>query len=248
MTKEQETVNRIITIINNDGFQIGSPLPSERKLSSQLNVSRNTVRNALRKLEAKGIIDIRIGSGCYLLCKYDYLLDWQENRDADLQVEVQKLLESRFLFEPSVAFLSAKNNNNIKELEKCLVRMSRAIIGMEKDVLAREDKEFRRILYYSSENRFLISTMNQLNTNNHLFFKIFDKLSEFEKDSVFADYVDILNGLKKEDAFFVKETVEKNILQMCKLLIKYTDLKMTELINDAIKIDENSTEQAIFPR
>ena len=250
MTKELETIKEIIAIINSDGFQNGSPLPSERKLAGQLHVSRNTVRNALRKLEARGIIDIRTGSGCYLLCKYGYFQDWLQNRDADSSVEIQNLLETRYSFEPSAAFLSAKkiNDNNIEELERCLIRLSQAIIGMEKDVLAKEEKEFRRILYYSSENRFLISTMNQLNTNDHLFFKIFDKLSEFEKDSVFADYVDILNGLKKEDAFFVKETVEKNILRMCELLIKYTDLKMPEIINDAIKMDENSTGHAISPR
>jgi len=125
------------------------------------------------------------------------------------------------------------------------IRLSQAIIGMEKEDITNADTEFRSIIYCSSGNRFLISTMNQLNTNNHLFFKTFNKLSEFEKDSVFADYVDILNGLKKEDAFFVKETVEKNILRMCELLIKYEDLKMPELITDAIKMNENRAGQAL---
>ena len=83
MTKELETIKEIIAIIDNDDFPRGSFLPSERKLASQLNVSRNTVRNALRKLEARGIIDIRKGSGCVLLCKYGYCQDWLENKDAD---------------------------------------------------------------------------------------------------------------------------------------------------------------------
>jgi len=250
MTKELETIKEIIAIISSDGFPNGSPLPSERKLASRLHVSRNTVRNALRKLEARGIIDIRTGSGCFLLCKYGYYQDWLENKDADSSVEIQNLLETRYSFEPSAAFLSAKkiNDNNIKELERCLIRLSQAIIGMEKEDITNEEAEFWRIIYCSSGNRFLISTMNQLNTNNRLFFKIFDKLSEFEKDLVFADYVDILNGLKKEDAFFVKETVKKNILRMCGLLIKYDNLKMPELITDAIKMNENRTGQAISSR
>jgi GntR family transcriptional regulator, transcriptional repressor for pyruvate dehydrogenase complex len=247
MTKEIETIKEIIAIINSDDFQNGSPLPSERKLSSKLNVSRNTVRNALRKLEARGMIDIRKGSGCFLLCKYGYCQDWLEDKDADSSVEIQNLLETRYAFEPSAFFLSAKriDNNNIKELEKCLIRLSQAIIGKEKADITNVDTEFRRIIYCSSKNRFLIFTMNQLNTNNHLFFNTFDQLSEFERDSVFADYVDILNGLKKKDAFFVKETVEKNILRMCKLLIKYEDLKMPELISDAIKKNENRAGQAL---
>lgn len=240
MGKEQETIKKIIAIIDNDDFQISSRLPSERKLSSRLNVSRNTVRNALRKLEAQGIVDIRTGSGCYLLCKYDYFQDWLENRDADSPLEIQNLIEARFLFEPSAGFLSAKKigSANIKKLEKCLVRISKATIGMEKKVIAGEDAEFRRIIYYSSKNRFLISTMNQLNDNNYLFFQIFDQLSKFEKDSIFADYVEVLNGLKKRDAFLVKETIKKNILRVCELLIKHADLKMPDIISDAIKMNK----------
>jgi len=240
MLKEQEATKKIITIINADDFQVGSRLPSERKLSSRLNVSRNTVRNALRKLEARGMVDIRTGSGCYLLCKYDYSHDWLKNRKADSPVEIQKLLEARFLFEPSAIFLSAKKIGpaNIKKLERCLVRISKAIIGMGKKVIAGEDAEFRRIIYYSSGNRFLVSTMNQLNANNYLFFQIFDQLSKFEKDSIFADYVEILNGLKKRDAFLAKETIKKNILRVCELLVKHADLKMPELIIDAIKMNK----------
>ena len=247
MTKELETIKEIIAIIDNDDFPRGSFLPSERKLASQLNVSRNTVRNALRKLEARGIIDIRKGSGCVLLCKYGYCQDWLENKDADSSVELLNLLETRYLFEPSAVFLSAKgiDDNNIKELEECLIRMSQAFIGMEIENLTNLDTDFRRIIYCSSRNRFLIFTMNQLSMNNHELFRIFDQLSEFEKDSVFADYVEILNGLKKRDASYAKKTVENNILRMCEFLTKHTGLKMPELITDAIKMNKNNTGQAI---
>ncbi len=250
MTKELEIIKEIIAIIDKDDFPRGSSLPSERKLASQLNVSRNTVRNALRKLEARGIIDIRKGSGCYLLCKYGYIQDWLENKDSDSSVEIQNLLETRYLFEPSAVFLSAKriDDNNIKELEECLIRLSQAIIGMEIENIANIDTDFRRIIYCSSGNRFLVFTMNQLTINNHHLFRVFDQLSEFEKDSVFADYVEILNGLKKRDASNVKKTVENNILRMCEFFFRYTDFKMPELITDAIKMNENSTAQTLSSR
>jgi len=247
MTKELETIKGIIAIINSDSFQNGSSLPSERKLSSRLNVSRNTVRNALRKLEARGIIDIRKGSGCFLLCKYGYCQDWLGDEVADSSVEIQNLLETRYLFEPSAVFLSAKkiDDNNIKELEECLIRMSQAIIGMEIENLTNLDTDFRRIIYCSSRNRFLIFTMNQLNMHSHQLFRVFEQLSEVEKDSVFADYVEILNGLKKRDASHAKLTVENNILRMCKYLTEHMGLKMPEMITNAIKINKNNTGQAI---
>lgn len=125
--------------------------------------------------------------------------------------------------------------------------MSQAIIGMEIENIANIDTDFRRIIYCSSGNRFLVFTMNQLTINNHQIFRVFDQLSEFEKDSVFADYVEILNGLKKRDASHVKKTVESNILRMCELLVRYTDLQMPEIITDAIKMKENSTGHAGLP-
>lgn len=45
---------------------IGSPLPPERKLAAELNVSRNTIVRALGELEAEGLITGKMGSGRYV--------------------------------------------------------------------------------------------------------------------------------------------------------------------------------------
>lgn len=56
------------TLLRDGELQPGSRLPSERDLSAQLGVSRLTVREALRTLEAHGILDIRRGAtgGAYV--------------------------------------------------------------------------------------------------------------------------------------------------------------------------------------
>lgn len=48
-------------------FEKGARLPSERELASQLNVSRTTLREALIALEIEGLVEIRVGSGVYVL-------------------------------------------------------------------------------------------------------------------------------------------------------------------------------------
>lgn len=55
-------------LLRDGELRTGSRLPSERDLSSQLGVSRLTVREALRTLEAHGIIEIRRGAtgGAYV--------------------------------------------------------------------------------------------------------------------------------------------------------------------------------------
>ena len=45
-------------------LQVGERLPSERELGEQFNVSRTVVREAVRALVAKGVIEVRSGSEC----------------------------------------------------------------------------------------------------------------------------------------------------------------------------------------
>src|SRR5262245_28566351 len=44
-------------------LQVGDRLPSERELGEQFGVSRTVVREAVRALVAKGVIEVRSGSG-----------------------------------------------------------------------------------------------------------------------------------------------------------------------------------------
>lgn len=53
-------------IILKDRLQPGDKLPSERYLSEKLNVSRSSVREALRAMELLGIINTRRGEGTFL--------------------------------------------------------------------------------------------------------------------------------------------------------------------------------------
>jgi len=239
MKKELKVIKEIIGIISSDDFEIGSALPSERKLSALFGVSRNTIRSALRKLEARAILDIRTGSGCYLLCKHGYVQDWLRNSDFDSIEETQNIIDARYLFEPNAFFFSAKkiDKKNICTLKNCLVRLGQAIIAVKKEDIAKEDTEFRRIIYCSSKNGFLIFTMNHLITMNQWFFNILDQLNETERDKIFSDYVGILKGLEQKNPFLVKETVKGNILRMCELLIKYTDIQLSEVIKDAIEME-----------
>ena len=48
-------------------FPVGSRLPAERELATQLGVSRPTVREALIALEVEGRLRIRVGSGIYVI-------------------------------------------------------------------------------------------------------------------------------------------------------------------------------------
>lgn len=58
--------NRIQELIRDEHIAGGERLPSERDLSTKLNVSRASLREALIALELSGVIEVRGGSGVYV--------------------------------------------------------------------------------------------------------------------------------------------------------------------------------------
>ncbi|TVT81295.1 FadR/GntR family transcriptional regulator [Pseudomonas sp. H3(2019)] len=59
--------------INNGAWSVGQRLPTEPELATELGISRNTVREAMRVLAFSGLIEIRQGDGSYLRAVVDPL-------------------------------------------------------------------------------------------------------------------------------------------------------------------------------
>jgi DNA-binding FadR family transcriptional regulator len=62
----EDVVQQLQTLISSGRLEPGDQLPSERALSDQLAVSRTSVREALRILEARGMIEARPGQGLFV--------------------------------------------------------------------------------------------------------------------------------------------------------------------------------------
>ncbi|MCT4707771.1 GntR family transcriptional regulator [Enterobacteriaceae bacterium H11S18] len=65
----KEVVNLLKSRISSPGCAVGDMLPSEKELAELYNVSRNTLRKALKVLENEGLIERRHGSGTFLRSK-----------------------------------------------------------------------------------------------------------------------------------------------------------------------------------
>ena len=63
----RQIADQIRALIKSGEFPAGSRLPPERDLARQLGVSRPSVREALIALEVEGMVEVRIGSGIYVL-------------------------------------------------------------------------------------------------------------------------------------------------------------------------------------
>jgi GntR family galactonate operon transcriptional repressor len=129
-------------------------------LEAELDVSKTVVREALRVLKAKGLVDARQKRGTCVQPRAEWrLLDpdvirWQFGGRADAQL-LDDLAEVRGIFEPASARLAAvrHDEDDIAALERALELMSAAAAGRGNAVEA--DLAFHRALLASTHNELL---------------------------------------------------------------------------------------------
>lgn len=152
-------VEQISALIETGTLKAGDQLPSERELVEQLNVGRATVREALRILEAQGVISVRPGKGAIVtgdvsrISGQDAMLLWlQENAD-----EILDLLEIREALERRAAFLAARRSDGrvILEMQEILREAERCVAEDNINQLGYVDHQFHRLLAKASGNQIL---------------------------------------------------------------------------------------------
>lgn len=99
----------VIDLIRERGLQPGDRLPAARELADIFAVATPTMREALRKLQATGVIDIRHGSGIYVLRAEQRLVMTNPGYGNLESHTILQILEARVLVEPHLAELAAQN-------------------------------------------------------------------------------------------------------------------------------------------
>lgn len=116
-----EVYDQLISLISKGRLRPGEQLPPERVLARDLKVSRQTIREALKKAETKGLISVRQGEGTFVLSAVS---DWMEAPLVLMMTEevkrVYEFLEIRKLIEVWCARKAAEvgTSNDLKNWKK----------------------------------------------------------------------------------------------------------------------------------
>lgn len=147
------TSEKIIQYINHNGLYSGKKLPNEYDLSELLGVSRNTVREAIRALAARNILEIRRGAGTFISSKQgipDDPLGFSFVKDK--KKLALDLMQIRFILEPETAALAAQNaeSDEVEILEKICLDLETLIKTGEDYV--QKDMHFHEQIAQCSKN------------------------------------------------------------------------------------------------
>ena len=125
---------RLRTQILGGAFAPGEPLPAERDLVAETGLSRGSVREALRILEAEGLLQTRPGRyGGSVVClpTADLFARQVGSFAKGRGVSFDTLIEAREALEPTLAELAARHRGeaDLRELDRIDARMEAAIEG-----------------------------------------------------------------------------------------------------------------------
>ncbi|MEW2167782.1 FadR/GntR family transcriptional regulator [Streptomyces sp. NPDC007084] len=147
----------VMQLILDRGLPAGSPLPTETELMNDLGVSRNSVREALKALQALDIVEIRHGYGTYvgeasMTPLVDGLTFRTLARPDDPTGALAEILQVREVLEEGLISRVAEllTEDEFDRLETIVARMETA--AREGRSFPELDSEFHELLYASLGN------------------------------------------------------------------------------------------------
>ncbi len=180
----------------------GERLMPERDLAAQLGVSRPTIRNAISRLVATGILENRQGKGTFVRQSFSRANNPLAIAMGAPESSLQDLLEVRMGLECNAAALAAQraNDEDIHVLENCLQEIQQEVLlgrlGAEADV------SFHMAISYATKNPAQVHIMK--NFYDFLFLGIEENLlhlyeKQTEIENIREHHTDIVNAIRNHD-------------------------------------------------
>lgn len=205
-----KVIEYVKKLLLNDQLRTGDKLPTERELSQILELSRNSIREALRTMENMGMVESHQGSGNYLvgnigksftdslsmmvlMKRVDYLEISQLRRGIEIQaltLAINKITEE-----------------NLHNLNKVLNKMD-ACSEKQEAVL---DKEFHYAIVCACKNELMISIMQALSyTCEEFIDHILRQTLKSKKDILMNLHRKIFKSLVEKDLLIGIEAINEH--------------------------------------
>ncbi|MGQ9455886.1 MAG: FadR/GntR family transcriptional regulator [Armatimonadota bacterium] len=204
-----QVMEAVKSYILDNNLQPGDRLPTEKELTANLGVSRNILREALKSLEAVGLISIKVGDGMYV-SDFDYssVVTHISFALARNRQELEYFVEARLVTEVGVLDFVVEriSDSDIEMLEECNRRVESADTIEER---AQADLDFHKGLLAIAGN----PVLNEFGSFLGRFFAETQVLTSHHHTQVTASaHRALIDALRRRDARGAKEIMRKHIL------------------------------------
>ena len=209
--------NKILELIDSGIFPPGSRLPGERDLAEKFGVSRVAVREAEISLQAQGRIEIKVGSGAYVLDGSKVPLNGLP------KVGPFELTEARCLYEGEAAALAATmiSDQDLDRLEHLINVMNEDV---EDELTPEEaDAEFHLTIARSTKNHailFVVDSLWKMRTEAAKLQQVYAEACARENSNRDDEHQAILEALRRRDSVASRAAMRAHFSTLINALLK----------------------------
>jgi len=217
----ESVIDQIMDLVKRSELKPGDKLPPERELAEKLSISRNSLREAFRVLESRGLIKSKAGGGRYIreIRKNGY--SNTENIILSLEKSsILELLEARELFEVKIVKIAAQRATieDTELIEQVLNKMSEEEelkYGKETE----SDTEFHLAVAKASHN-FVFTNIIRLHLD--LLKGTREKTQQIpgRREERWREHQAILQAIKEHDTKKAGEAMLKHLRNVREALVK----------------------------
>jgi DNA-binding FadR family transcriptional regulator len=217
-------VETIATGIAEGKYDIGQRLPSERELAQTFNVSRATVREAIIALELDGLVEVRMGSGVYVLNRHPPV-----GEGSVKDIGPFELLEARRAIEGEACALAALRIDDAQlEQLTALIEEMRSENRHNEIVLSENaDRRFHELIAEATQNSAIIASVQMLwdvrerSPQTHV---MDDKMRARGVKPPIEEHALIVRALKRRDAPGARAAMHKHLTRVIDNLLEATEV------------------------
>lgn len=220
-------------------YEIGERLPTEREIADQYDVSRTVIREAIIMLELEGLVEVRKGSGVYVVALPSQKNDMPKKGAGAISSKPQHLagsdigpfemLQGRQLIESNIAEFAAT------QITKDEVMKMRKVLNLEKQALESgnsaedHDKEFHLLIAKATKNTFLIEVaelMWQKRAESKMWAQLHSHIDGSEYRMMWLDdHAKILSALQRKDPPAAKLAMWQHLESVKNTLLELSDVE-----------------------
>ena len=217
----ESVIEQIMDLIKNNELKPGDKLPPERELAEKLSISRNSLREAFRVLESRGLIKSKPGGGRFIREIWKNGHNNTENIILSLEKSsILELLEAREIFEVEIVELAAQRATpeDIELIEKALNKMNQKE-ELKDDKKMESDTEFHLAIAGASHNFVFINIMK-------LYLDLLKETREKtwqipgRREKQYQEHRAILQAIKEHNSKKAEEAMLKHLMSIRKVVVE----------------------------
>jgi len=164
----ERIADQLTDMIAQRRFQPGDKLPSEPELAEELQVSRTTLREALRILSTRGLVEARRGIGTFVTQSKSIHADYDVLKIQNTNVTAKELYEMRLMFEPQAAYYACRRASD-EELETIFHygELDEQMILRRDPLWDESEQKFHNSIASATHNQFITTLLPIFNRAIH---------------------------------------------------------------------------------